>query len=125
MPAYINPHSMPPPGGHYSHGVAANGFLFIAGQLPIDAQGNKLADRSFEEQTKQTLANIQAVLSAHKLGLDNLVQVRVYITDIDNWFTFNQIYAAWAGTAKPARAVVPVPKLHYGFLLEIEAVAAL
>ncbi len=122
---YTNPAQMARPGGHYSHGVTVNGMLFISGQLPIDANGNKLADQSFELQARQTLANIQAVLTAHDLSVHNLVQVRVYVTDIDNWPAFNQIYATWAGDAKPARAVVPVPRLHYGFLLEIEAVAAL
>jgi reactive intermediate/imine deaminase len=122
---YTNPAQMAKPGGHYSHGVSVNGMLFIAGQLPIDANGNTLADQPFEVQAKQTLANIQAVLAAHNLTVANLAQVRVYVTDIDNWPAFNQIYAAWAGEAKPARAVVPVPQLHYGFLLEVEAVAVL
>lgn len=122
---HTNPDSMAKPGGHYSHGVAANGLLFIAGQLPIDAGGNKLADQPFAVQATQTLANIGAVLRAHSLTVSNLVQVRVYVTDIDNWSAFNQIYAAWAGDAKPARAVVPVPGLHYGFLIEVEAVAVL
>jgi reactive intermediate/imine deaminase len=122
---YTNPAQMAKPGGHYSHGVSANGMLFIAGQLPIDANGNKLADQPFEAQAKQTLANIQAVLTAHNLTVNNLVHVRVYVTHIDNWPAFNQIYAVWAGDAKPARAVVPVPQLHYGFLLEVEAVAVL
>ena len=52
-----------------------------------------------------------------------LVQVRVYLTDIDDWPAFNTLYANWAGDARPARAVVPVPMLHHGFRLEIEAVA--
>lgn len=120
-----NPNDMAAPGGHYSHGVAANGMLFISGQLPIDAGGNKLTDQPFDAQAQQTLANIEAVLRAHQLTVRNLVQVRVYVTDIENWRAFNQIYAAWAGEAKPARAVVPVPHLHYGLLLEVEAVAAL
>lgn len=122
---HTNPAQMAKPGGHYSHGVAANGMLFISGQLPIDANGNKIADQPFDVQAKQTLANIQAVLSAHNLTVGNLVQVRVYVTDIDHWPAFNQIYAAWAGDAKPARTVVPVPRLHYGFLLEVDAVAVL
>jgi 2-iminobutanoate/2-iminopropanoate deaminase len=122
---YSNPETMNKPGGHYSHGVLAGGMLFIAGQLPIEADGKKLADQSFEVQAKQTLANIGAVLTANSLSVHHLVQVRVYVTDIGNWPAFNQLYAAWAGEAKPARAVVPVPALHYGFLLEIEAVAAL
>ena len=51
------------------------------------------------------------------------MQVRVYVTDIASWPAFNAIYAHWIGDARPARAVVPVPELHYGFMIEIEAVA--
>jgi reactive intermediate/imine deaminase len=122
---YTNPAQMAKPGGHYSHGVIANGMLFIAGQLPIDTTGNKLTDQPFAVQVKQTLANVQAVLAEHQLSVEDLVQVRVYVTDIENWPAFNQLYAEWAGEAKPARAVVPVPILHYGFLIEVEAVAVL
>ena len=58
-------------------------------------------------------------------SIANLVQVRVYVTDTEHWPAFNRIYQQWAGTAPPARAVVPVPLLHYGFLIEVEAVAVL
>ena len=56
-------------------------------------------------------------------SIQRLVQVRVYVTDIALWPAFNAIYAHWLGAARPARAVVPVPELHYGFKIEIEAVA--
>lgn len=58
------------------------------------------------------------------VDLNDLVQVRVYITDIEHWPAFNKIYSDWIGSARPARAVVPVAELHFGFLIEIEAVAA-
>ena len=57
-----NPTTMAAPGGHYSHAVTANGFIFIAGQLPIAADGTKLADASFEQQAQQTLDNIASAL---------------------------------------------------------------
>lgn len=119
----IQPAGLSPPGGHYSHALIAGGLVFVSGQLPISASGEKLADRSFEDQARQTLANVAAALAAAGSGVERLVQVRVYVTDIRDWPAFNSIYAAWAGTARPARAVVPVPELHYGFKLEIEAVA--
>ena len=118
----INPTTLAPPGGHYSHAVVANGFVFISGQLPITPAGEKLNQASFDDQAKQVLANVQAALEAAGSSVAQLVQVRVYVTDIDQWPAFNRIYQRWAGAAPPARAVVPVPLLHYGFLIEVEAV---
>ena len=118
-----NPDSMAVPGGHYSHAVTANGFVFVSGQLPIARDGTKLADAPFEQQAQQTLDNIASALTAAGSAVDRLVQVRVYITDIGLWPAFNAIYAKWIGTSRPARVVVPVPELHYGFKIEIEAVA--
>lgn len=118
------PDGMAQPGGHYSHAVVAGGLVFVAGQLPIAPDGTKLSDAGFEAQAKQTLANVAAALHGAGSGIDRLVQVRVYLTDIADWPTFNTLYSAWAGDTRPARAVVPVPVLHYGFRIEIEAVAA-
>jgi reactive intermediate/imine deaminase len=118
-----NPNTMAKPGGHYTHAVTANGFVFIAGQLPIRPDGTKLIDAPFEQQARQALDNVAAVLAAAGSAVGQLVQVRVYITDIKEWPGFNAIYASWIGPSCPARAVVPVPELHYGFKIEIEAVA--
>ena len=114
---------MAAPGGHYSHAVTAIGFVFISGQLPIAPDGSKLADAPFEQQAEQTLNNVAMALTAAGSSLDRLVQVRVYVTDIKSWPAFNAIYAKWVGSSRPARAVVPVPELHYGFKIEVEAVA--
>ena len=118
----INPTTLAPPGGHYSHAAVANGFVFISGQLPITPAGEKLNQASFEDQASQVLANVQAALESAGSSVANLVQVRVYVTDIEQWPAFNGIYQQWAGAAPPARAVVPVPLLHHGFLIEVEAV---
>jgi 2-iminobutanoate/2-iminopropanoate deaminase len=118
-----NPKTMAAPGGHYSHAVSANGFVFVSGQLPISPDGAKLNDAPFERQAQQVLDNVAAALTAAGSAVSRLVQVRVYVTDIQSWPAFNTIYAAWAGDTRPARAVVPVPSLHYGFKIEIEAVA--
>lgn len=117
------PPGMAKPGGHYAHAVTAGGFVFVAGQLPIAPDGAKLADAPFEAQARQALANVATELAGAGSGIDRLVQVRVYVTDIADWPAFDALYAAWAGAARPARAVVPVPQLHYGFRIEIEATA--
>jgi len=111
----INPPTMAPPGGHYSHSVVAGGFVFVSGQLPLAPDGGKLADAPFERQAQQVLDNVAMALIAAGSSIERLVQVRVYVTDIGSWPAFNTLYAKWAGAARPARAVVPVPELHYGF----------
>ena len=123
LPYMDNPATLSQPGGHYSHVAVANGFVFVSGQLPITAQGDKLSEASFEVQAEQVLANVQAALESAGSSVAQLVQVRVYIVDVEHWMSFNQIYARWAGEARPARAVVPVPQLHYGFKIEVEATA--
>ncbi|MGI4777364.1 MAG: RidA family protein [Janthinobacterium lividum] len=110
------------PGGHYSHAVRAAGLVFVSGQLPIRTDGTCMADASFEDQARQTLDNLAQALLAAGTEIAKLVQVRIYLDDVENWPAFNAIYAAWAGNALPARAIVPVPALHYKLKVEIEAV---
>ena len=121
--AQINPSSMAAPGGHYSHAVSAANLVFVSGQLPIRPDGTKLNDAPFEQQAQQALENVAHALTAAGSAIGRLVQVRVYVTDISTWPAFNALYATWVGAARPARAVVPVPELHYGFKIEVEAVA--
>jgi reactive intermediate/imine deaminase len=117
------PSSMAAPGGHYSHALTGNGFVFVSGQLPIAPDGAKLNEAPFEQQASQVLDNVAAALDGAGSAIERLVQVRVYVTDIATWPVFNAIYAKWIGASRPARAVVPVPLLPYGFKIEVEAVA--
>jgi reactive intermediate/imine deaminase len=119
----VQPKALRAPGGHYSHATIANGFVFVSGQLPIDADGTRLADAPFDVQARQVLENLRLVLEAAGSNIAKLVQVRVYLDSIDNWPAFNAIYAEWAGAAKPARAIVPTGPLHFGMKVEIEATA--
>ncbi|AWN23801.1 RidA family protein [Deinococcus irradiatisoli] len=111
------------PGGHYSHAARAGGLVFISGQLPITPQGDKLGGETFEVQAAQVLSNLDEVLGACGCERHDLVQVRVYLLSVEDWPRFNALYAEWIGDHRPARCVVPVPALHYGLALEIEAVA--
>jgi reactive intermediate/imine deaminase len=122
-PTPIFADALPRPAGHYAHAVRSGGLLFVSGLLPVAPDGRMLAAASFDEQTRQLLANLDAVLAAGGTTRDALVQVRVYLTDLERWGRFNELYAAWIGAHRPARCVVPVPALHHGVLLEIEAVA--
>ncbi|MBO0934508.1 RidA family protein [Fibrella aquatilis] len=112
-----------PPGGHYSQAVVHEKTAYLAGILPILPDGTKLTDGSITAQTEAVLANLKAILAAAGSSPNEVIHVRIYLTDIAEWGTINALYADFFGTYKPARAVVPVPTLHYGFKLELEAVA--
>ncbi|MGL5954796.1 RidA family protein [Providencia rustigianii] len=120
---YTNAQGLIPPRGHYSHCVTANGFIFISGQLPVDSHGTVHTNVPFAQQAEQVLSNLEACLTACGVGKQHLVQVRVYIADMNDWQVFNQIYATWIGEYRPARAVAGVSELHFGAGLEIEATA--
>jgi 2-iminobutanoate/2-iminopropanoate deaminase len=114
----------PAPAGHYSQAIVHNGVVYVAGQLPIDpATGEKL-NGSIEEQTERVLRNIEAILTAANSDLSRVLKMTVYVADISQWGAVNTVYARIMGDHKPARAIVPVKELHYGFLIEIDAIAA-
>ena len=119
----INTADAAQPGGHYSQAVVHEKTAYLAGILPVLPNGDKLTDASIAAQTEAVLANLNAILAAVGSSPAQVIHVRIYLTDIAEWGTINAIYAAFFGTHKPARAVVPVPVLHYGFKLELEAVA--
>lgn len=117
------PHA-PKPGGFYSQAVKAGGFLFIAGQLPLDLDGKKSSGDA-AAQTSLCMRHIQMILEASGATLANLVQVTIYVSDIGEWPAVNAAYRdCMAGVpVPPARAVVPVKELHFGAQIEIQAVA--
>jgi 2-iminobutanoate/2-iminopropanoate deaminase len=115
----------PLPAGHYSQGIVHNGVVYVAGQLPIAPGSSDRTVGSMEQQTEQTLRNVEAVLQAAGSGLDKVLQMTIYVSDISLWGDVNVAYARIMGDHKPARAVVPVKELHYGYQIEIQAIAAL
>ncbi|MFY9609449.1 MAG: Rid family detoxifying hydrolase [Blastocatellia bacterium] len=114
----------PAPGGHYSQAVVHSGLVFVAGQLAIDPKAGKRLTGSIEEQTEQCLKNTAAILEAAGSGLSLVLKMTIYISDIELWGAVNSVYARVMGEHRPARAVVPVKDLNYGFKIEIEAIAA-
>lgn len=122
-PIYVAVATLAKPGGHYSHATLGGGLVFVAGQLPITPNGQRLVDASFADQAAQVLANVHAALGAAGSGVDRLLQVRIYLDDIANWPAFDKIYEQWAGSSRPARAVVPTGPLHFGFKVEVEVIA--
>jgi 2-iminobutanoate/2-iminopropanoate deaminase len=119
----IQPPSMPAPAGHYSPGISAAGLVFVSGQLPMDPATGRVVEGGVEAQTERALRNVELVLRAAGSGLAQVVQMTIYISDGDLWGQVNAAYARVMGDHRPARAVVPVSPLHYGALIEVQAIA--
>jgi len=114
----------PAPAGHYAQAVEHAGLIFTAGLLPVVPGSGEKVLGSIEQQAEQVLGNLDAILEAAGSGRDRVLRVTVYLADLGLWGRFNEVYARFFGDHRPARTVVPVSGLHYGFLLELEAVAA-
>ncbi|MGE5096824.1 MAG: RidA family protein [Betaproteobacteria bacterium] len=111
--------------GHYSQAVVHGGLVYVAGQLPLVPGESEPRARPFEEQAQQVLSNVIAILEAAGSSPGRILKATVYIADIAHWPAFNAIYAQRLGAHRPARTVVPVAQLHYGFLVEMDVIAAL
>jgi 2-iminobutanoate/2-iminopropanoate deaminase len=120
----INTPNAPTPAGHYSQATVYNGLVFVAGQLSIDPATSEKKLGSIEEQTEQALANVHAILKAAGSDWDRVLKINISLADIELWEAVNKVYSRILGDNLPARAAIPCGKLHYGFLIEIEAIAA-
>ena len=109
--------------GHYAPGVISKGMLYVSGQLPKDVWTGKIVEDNITEQTVQALKNVELVVKSAGATLDDVVLCRVYISDMANWDVVNKVYAEFFGEHMPARVVVPTRELHFGALVEIEAMA--
>jgi 2-iminobutanoate/2-iminopropanoate deaminase len=114
----------PLPAGHYAQAIVHDGVVYVAGQLPIDPRSGQRTVGTIEEQTEQVLRNVAAILAAAGSGLDRVLQMTIYVSDMSLWGRVNETYARVMGAHRPARAVVPVGPLHYGYAIEIQAIAA-
>jgi len=121
----ITTDNAPAAAGHYSQAVVHGGLVYVAGQLPLVPGDPKRRLESFEEQAEQVIANVIAIIEASGSSADRILKATVYIADIAHWPAFNAVYARRLGAHRPARTVVPVPALHYGYLVEMDAIAAL
>ena len=120
----ISTDSAPQPAGHYSQAIVHNGLAYVSGQLAIDPETGEKKLGSIEDEARQTLSNLDQVLRAAGSGLEHVLKMTVYISDIELWGRFNAIYAEVFGEHRPARSVVPTRDLHFGFKVEIDAIAA-
>ena len=113
----------PAPRGHYSQAVVHAGLVYVSGTLPLEPASGQPVGGEVETQAERALENLKAVLEAAGSGLDRVLKVTVYVSDIALWSRVNALYARYFGEHKPARTVAPVNALHYGCLVELDAVA--
>lgn len=114
----------PEPKGHYSPAVEFNGLIFVSGQLPRNAETGEVETGAIELQTELALRNVEAILHAAGSDLQHVLQMTIYVSEMDLWDKVNEVYARILGEHKPARAIVPVKDLHFGTKIEIQAIAA-
>jgi reactive intermediate/imine deaminase len=114
----------PAPGGHYAQAVLHRDTLYVSGQLGVTRETPDAGKVSIADQVTFALRNIEAIGRVVGAQVDDIVRCTVYVADIAQWDEVDRAYAAFFGTHRPARSVVPCGPLHFGALIEIEAVVA-
>jgi 2-iminobutanoate/2-iminopropanoate deaminase len=109
--------------GPYSQAIVTATMVYTAGQIGLDPASGALVDGGVVEQTRRVLNNLKAVLEAAGSSLDRVVKTTVFMTDLGQFTTMNEVYAGFFGATHPARSTVQVAALPKGALVEIEAIA--
>lgn len=110
--------------GPYSQAIAANGFLYTSGQIPLDPATGEMVSGGITEQTEQVMRNIEAVLKAAGTDFSHVIKTMCFLTDMNHFSAFNDVYAKYF-IGKPARSCVAAAALPRGALVEVEVIAAL
>jgi 2-iminobutanoate/2-iminopropanoate deaminase len=109
--------------GPYSQAIVANGFVFTAGQIPLDPATGKIVEDDITAQSERVMRNLEAVLSAAGSGFDRVVKTTCFLADLDDFAAFNAVYSRYFGDAPPGRSTVQVARLPAGALVEVECIA--
>jgi 2-iminobutanoate/2-iminopropanoate deaminase len=120
----IQPVNLPATNPSYSQAVKVGEIVFAAGQIGIDPQTGKLVGDNMADQTRQALENLSSILRAAGSSLEQVAKTTVYIVDMDQWNSMNNVYMSYFSDNPPAKTTVEVSKLALGALVEIEAIAA-
>jgi 2-iminobutanoate/2-iminopropanoate deaminase len=111
-------------GPHYSPFTIGGGLIFVSGQLPLrPGRDTSLAEAPFKAQAEQALLNLKTVLHNAGAELAQVIKTTVYLSDIADWDELDDVYGQFFGATRPSRSVVPTGPLHFGFRIEIEAIA--
>jgi 2-iminobutanoate/2-iminopropanoate deaminase len=109
--------------GPYSQAIKANGFLFTAGQIPLDPASGTIVEGDITAQAERVMQNLAAILAAAGTGFDRVVKTTCFLANLDHFADFNKVYAGYFTNQPPARSTVQVARLPAGALVEVECVA--
>lgn len=110
--------------GPYSQGIVAGDFLFVSGQIPISPENGNVIGNDIKTQAEQVMKNLSSIANAAGLSLDNTVKTTCFLTDMNNFSDFNEVYSEYF-SQKPARSCVAVKDLPRGVLCEVEAIISI
>jgi len=110
--------------GPYSQAVKFGDLIFTSGQIPIDPNSGKMLEKDIEKQTKQVMKNLEEVLKEAGSSFDSVLKATIFLSDLSNFTTVNEIYKTYFSEVPPARSTVEVSGLPKDSLVEIEMVAA-
>lgn len=123
MKKVINTTNAPAPIGPYSQAVAAGGFVFVSGQIPVDPVTGEVVSESVTAETRLVMENIKAVLSAAGVGFEHIVKTTIFLTDMQTFAQVNQVYGSYFTDQFPARETVQVAALPKNVNVEISVIA--
>ena len=123
MKKIIRTEAAPAPVGPYSQAIVAGGFVFTAGQIPMDAETAEIVENDIQVQTRKAFENLQLVLEAAGSSLEKVVKTTVFLKDMNDFVKMNEIYAQFFKTDCPARSAVEVARLPKDVLVEVECIA--
>ena len=123
MKKIISTNEAPAAIGPYSQAVRSGNFLFCSGQIPLDPKSGEIVPGDIAKQTRRVLDNIAAVLRAERLTFDNVVKTTIFLTDLEDFQTVNEVYGSYFKQDPPARSTVQVSALPKGAKIEIDAIA--
>src|SRR5438067_6609948 len=124
MKKVVSTNDAPAAIGAYSQAVRTGSFLFCSGQIPLDPKSGQIVSGDIAAQTRRVLDNIAAVLRAEGLTFDNVVKTTIFLTDLGDFQTVNEVYSSYFKQDPPARSTVQVSALPKGAKIEVEAIAA-
>jgi len=125
MKTIINSIKAPKPIGPYNQAVAANGLLFISGQIPADTVSGEIIKGDIKKASLKVMENLQAILEEAGLGFENVIKTTIFLTDMNDFADVNEIYGSFFDTDFPARETVQVCALPKGVEVEISMIALL
>lgn len=113
----------PEPVGPYSQAIQFQDLLFCSGQIPLDPQTNEIVGKEIQGQTKQVMENIKSFLESQNLDFNSIIKTTIFVKNMDDFSSMNEIYASYFSDHKPARSCVEVARLPKDVLVEIEILA--